>query len=348
MKITARVLAERLQGTLDGDGDMQITNVASIGQAGASDVTFADSASSCTEAFASAAGVILVRSDAPTTTKTLIRVKNCREAFALAMAIFHVPKSYAAGIAASARVAPDVRLGPGVCIGENVVLGQGAQIGERSVISANCVVGEGVTLGADCLLHANVTIYAQVKLGDRVMVHSGTIIGSDGFGYARGTAGIVKVPQVGDVVIEDDVEIGANVTIDRATMNSTVIGRGTKIDNQVQIGHNVVIGKFCLIAGQVGIAGSVRIGDGVTLAGKVGVVNHVEIGAHAVVGAGSLVTKDVPPGQVVWGFPARPARHAKRETVALRRLPQLLKTLHARLSAEPPGAANGAAPADAE
>jgi len=204
------------------------------------------------------------------------------------------------------------------------------QVGDRTVILANCVLGEGVIVGEDCRLHPNVTLYSNVKLGKRVILHSGTVVGSDGFGYARQASGIVKIPQIGGVVIEDDVEIGANVSIDRATMTSTIIGKGTKIDNQVQIAHNVVIGKNCLIAGQSGIGGSARLGDGVTLAGRVAVVDHVEIGANAVVGAVSLVTKNVAPGQVVWGSPARLARDAERESVALRRLPELLKSLHAQ------------------
>lgn len=330
MTITARALADQLHGDIEGNGDVLLTNVAPIARAGATDVTFAESEKSCAEAFASAAGVVLVRRCAPTSTKTLIRVENCREAFAAAMTIFHAPKQYGAGIDASARIAPDVRLGKGAFIGPNVVLGAGVSVGDRTTILANCVIAEGVSLGDDCMLHPNITLYSNVKFGHRVIVHSGTVIGADGFGYARHASGIAKIPQIGGVVIEDDVEIGANVSIDRATMNATIIGSGTKIDNQVQIAHNVVIGRNCLIAGMTGIGGSARLGDCVTLAGGVSVVDHVEIGANAVVGAVSLVTKNVPPGQVVWGSPARRAHDAKRESVALRRLPGLLKTLRVR------------------
>lgn len=330
MRISAQALAEQLHGSIEGDGSVEITNVAPISRAGATDLTFAESTKSCEEAFASAAGVILVRHCAPPSSKTLIRVENCREAFARAMTIFHAPKQYCAGLDPSATVAADVRLGANVCIGPNVVLGAGAQVGDRTVILANCVIAEGVQLGDDCLLHPNITIYSNVKVGCRVILHSGTVIGSDGFGYARKDSGIVKIPQIGGVVIEDDVEIGANVTIDRATMNSTVIGAGTKIDNQVQIAHNVVIGRNCLIAGMTGIGGSARLGDGVTLAGGVAVVDHVEIGNNAVVGAVSLVTKDVAPNQVVWGTPARLATDAKRESAAMRRLPAILRRLSPR------------------
>lgn len=330
MKISARALAEQLHGVIEGNGDVEVTNVAPISRAGATDVTFAETPRSCEEAFASAAGVILVRHGAPPSSKTLIRVENCREAFARAMIIFHPPKKYCGGIDPLASVAADVQIGKDAYIGPNVVLGAGVKVGDRTVVLANCVLAEGVSLGDDCLLHPNITLYSNVKLGCRVILHSGTVIGSDGFGYARLPSGIAKIPQIGGVIVEDDVEIGASVTIDRATMNSTVIGAGTKIDNQVQIAHNVVIGRNCLIAGMTGIGGSARLGDCVTLAGGVSVVDHVEIGANALVGADSLVTKDVPAGEAVWGTPARRARDAKRESVALRRLPGLLKSLRLR------------------
>jgi len=327
MKIIARILAERLHGSIEGDGNVELTGVACIARACATDVTFADSAQSCLEAFASPAGVVLVPHSAPASARTLIRVENSREAFAVTMTIFHAPQLYSAGIDPSARIAKNAHLGEGVFIGPNVVVGAGASIGDNTVILANCVLAEGVTVGADCVLHANTSYYSNVRLGSRVIVHSGTVIGSDGFGYARRPTGIVKMPQIGGVIIGDDVEIGANVSIDRATMNSTIIGSGTKIDNQVQIAHNVVIGRNCLIAGQTGIGGSTRIGDNVTLGGAVAVVDHVEIGENAMVGALSLVTKNVPAGTSVWGIPAQAGMAAKRQNAALRRLPEALKKM---------------------
>jgi len=330
MRISAQALAEQLGGAVEGDGNVEVTGVASIALASATDLTFAESPESCALAYASVAGVILVSRGAPLSPKTLIRVENCREAFAAAMTIFHPARRYAPGVDPSARIGAGVQLGAGTYIGPNVVLGEGVRVGDRTVILANCVLAEGVSLGEDCLLHPCVVLNSKVKLGCRIIMHAGCVIGSDGFGYVRRASGIAKVPQIGGVLIEDDVELGANVTIDRATMNWTVIGSGTKIDNQVQIAHNVQIGRNCLIAGQVGISGSARLGDCVTLGGAVGLVDQVEIGTNAMVGAFSLVTKDVPAGQVVWGIPARRAMDAKRENAALRRLPGVLKMLRLR------------------
>ena len=247
MRITARALAAHVQGEVEGDGDIELAGVAAISNAGIQDLTFAESPDSVALASTSAAGAVLVNRNAPQSSKTLIRVRNCREAFAMAMMLFHPPETYPAAIAPSAHLGEQVQLGADVFIGPNVVVGRAAQIGARTAILANCVIGDGVIVGDNCVLHPNVTVYPRVRIGARVIIHSGTVIGSDGFGYLRHKGATIKMPQIGGVLIEDDVEIGSNVSIDRATLNATVIGRGTKLDNQVQVAHNVIIGQDCLI-----------------------------------------------------------------------------------------------------
>ena len=214
-------------------------------------------------------------------------------------------------------------LGSGVHIGANAFVKDAASIGDRSVVDAGAVVGDRVVMGSDCVVHSNATLYHDVRLGDRVIIHSGTVIGSDGFGYVLDGGRRVKIPQVGIVVIEDDVEIGANVAIDRSTLGATVIRKGTKIDNLVQIAHNVVIGENTVVCGLVGISGSVTIGDNVTLAGQVGLADHVNIGANAVVGAQSGVTKDLEGGKYYLGSPAVPIGQASRQYAVWANLPEL-------------------------
>lgn len=216
------------------------------------------------------------------------------------------------GVAASASIARDARLGREVSVAPGAVIGAGATIGDRSSIGAGCVIGEGASIGADCRLHAHVTLYDGVRVGDRAIVHSGAVIGADGFGFAAGGEGAVKIHHLGSVWIGDDVEIGANTCIDRGTLADTRVGNRTKIDNLCQIGHNVVIGSDVLIAGMTGIGGSARIGDRVTLAGYVGIADHVSIGEGATIGARSGVHKDVPPGETWIGAPAMPRRDYAR------------------------------------
>jgi len=209
------------------------------------------------------------------------------------------------------------------------VVGSGADIGAGTRLDAQVFVGADVRIGRDCRIFPQVALREGTRLGDRVTVHAGAVIGADGFGYARDGARYIKIPQVGRVVVEDDVEIGANATIDRATLGTTRIGRGTKIDNLVQIAHNVQVGEDTVIVAQVGISGSSQIGSRVTLAGQVGVVDHVRIGDNAIVGAQSGVTKDVPPGALVLGSPAVPHLEFKRQLAAIARLPQHGKALRA-------------------
>ena len=327
MSITVHALAARIGGQVEGDGNISLSGIAPIPRAQPTDITFAENAKHCAAAESSAAAAVIVPLNTPAFRKTVIRVKNPRAAFARALAIFHPSRQYPARVHPTAQLGRDVRLGEGVFIGEYAVLRDHVSIGNRTVIDAHSVVGEGSTLGDDCLLYPNVTLYHDIHLGNRVAIHSGSVIGSDGFGYVQDGAERLKIPQTGNVIIEDDVEIGANVAIDRATMDSTIIKHGTKIDNLVQIAHNVTLGQNCIVVSQVGIAGSVQIGDNVTLAGQAGVADHLKIGANSVVAAQSGVAEDVPPGSVVFGTPAQPAMQTKRQIIALRKLPDLLKKL---------------------
>jgi len=327
MSITVHALAARIGGHVEGDGNISLQGIASIPHARSTDITFAENPKHSAAAENCAAAAVIVPLNTPASRKTVIRVKNPRAAFARALAVFHPPRQYPAGVHPTARLGRDVRLGEGVFLGEYAVLRDRVSVGNRTVIDAHTIIGEGTTLGDDCLLYPNVTLYHDVHIGHRVAIHSGSVIGSDGFGYVQDGAERLKIPQTGNVIIEDDVEIGANVAIDRATMDSTIIKRGTKIDNLVQIAHNVTLGRNCIVISQVGIAGSVQIGDNVTLAGQAGIADHLTIGENSVVAAQSGVAEDVPPGSVVFGSPAQPVMQTKRQIIALRKLPDLLRKL---------------------
>ena len=327
MSITVQDLAARIGGKVEGDANLSLSGVAPIPRAQATDVTFAESPKHSAAAEGCAAAAIIVPLGATVSRKTLIRVKNPRAAFARTLAIFNPPRAYPAQVHPTAQLGRNVHLGEGVFIGEFAVLRDNVTIGDRTVIEAHCVIGEGSRLGDDCLLYPNVTIYHNIRIGNRVGIHAGSVIGSDGFGYVQDGVERLKIPQTGNVIIEDDVEIGANVTIDRATMDSTIIRRWTKIDNLVQIAHNVTVGQNCIIISQAGVAGSVEIGDNVTLAGQAGIADHLKIGANSVVAAQSGVSEDLPPGSIVFGTPAQPAMQTKRQIIALRRLPELLRKL---------------------
>src|SRR5579859_1436279 len=327
MPITVHALAAQIGGEVQGDANIQLNGIAPIPHARATDVTFAENPKHAAAAEGCAAAAVIVPLGASASRKTLIRVKNPRAAFARALAIFYPPRKYPAQVHPTAQLGRNVQLGEGVFVGEYTVLRDNVIIGNRSVLETHCVIGEGSRLGDDCLLYPNVTIYHGIRIGNRVAIHAGSVIGSDGFGYVQDGAERLKIWQVGNVVIEDDVEIGANVTIDRATMDSTLIKRGTKIDNLVQIAHNVTLGRNCIVISQVGIAGSVQIGDNVTLAGQAGIADHLKIGDNSVVAAQSGVSEDLPPRSVVFGTPAQPAMQTKRQIIALRKLPEILRKL---------------------
>ncbi len=271
-----------------------------------------------------ATAVLVTRDFAGETPATCIRVDNPSSAFTEVTEKFcPAPEIPLAGIHPSAIIAPSAQIAPDACVQAQAVIEEGVVIGARSIIGAGVFLGCGVTVGADCLLHPRAVVREHCILGDRVILHSGVVIGGDGFGYDTREGRHHKIPQMGNVVIENDVEIGANSTIDRARFGRTVIGEGTKIDNLVMIAHNVVVGKHCIICAQVGISGSTEIGDYVILAGQAGIVGHIKIGSGVIIGAQSGVSNDVEPKARLVGSPPRPIGEWKRTVVRIDRLPAL-------------------------
>jgi UDP-3-O-[3-hydroxymyristoyl] glucosamine N-acyltransferase len=328
MKVTLETVARAVDGTVIGDGSIEITGVAGIREAREGELTFL--ANPRYEAYLTQtrASAIIVAENHLDLGKPLIQNANPYLAFLKAVRLFAGEGDRPApGVHPRAAVADDAAIAADASVGPMAVVERGACVGPRSVVHAGCYVGVGAKIGADTLLYPNVVVREGCIIGDRVIVHSGTVIGSDGFGFVRDGAIYRKLPQVGNVLIEDDVEIGANVTIDRATTGTTRIGAGTKIDNLVQIAHNVEIGKSCILVAQVGISGSTRVGDQAILAGQAGIVGHIEIGAGAVVAAKSGVSKSVKPGETVFGHPAVPVQQARRMEASVRRLPVLLQNL---------------------
>lgn len=302
-----------------------LRGVASIGEAAPDEVTFLGNPKYAPALRTSRAAVALVPLDfAETVPPLVLRVENPSVSFALLVDRFAPPPpTFSPGVHPSAVVAADAQIGENVSIQPGVVVEAGAVIGAGSVIGALSYIGHGAVLGADCRLHARVTVATGSQIGSRVILHSGAVVGSDGFGFEVVEGRRMKIPQAGIVQIDDDVEIGANTTIDRARFGKTWIGEGTKIDNLVQIAHNVTIGKHCVIVSQVGISGSTRIGDWVTLAGQVGIAGHLEIGSQVVVGAQSGVSKSLPASEFYIGSPAIPGKKFKEQIGMIHRLPRL-------------------------
>ena len=320
-------VAKLVGGELVGDGRLEITGVAGIKEAQKGDITFLSNAKYLPFLRETKASAVITSADIQDTEKPLIRTANPSQAFTKIVSYFMegAQETAPAGVHATAVLGRGVKLDRGVSVGAHAVLEDGAQVGEASVIGANCFVGSAVRIGSHCHIYPNVVLREKVRLGDRVIIHSGTVIGSDGFGYETLEGKHLKIPQVGSVTIEDDVEIGANVCIDRGRFKNTRIERGTKIDNLVQIAHNVVVGQDCLIVSQAGISGSTELGKNVIVAGQAGIVGHVTIGDEAIIGARSGVSKSVPAKTVVLGEPARPIQEQKRLFALIARLPELFK-----------------------
>lgn len=325
MPYTAAQVAEKLQGQVAGTASTILTGFAPADRAKPGDLTFAENDAYFAAAEKSAASAIIVSGDFKSESKVLIRVTHARVAFAKALELFFPETRPPAGIHPSAVVAPTATVDAGAHVGPCCVVGDNARVGTRVVLHGGNHIGANSKIGDDTVLFPNVTLYPGTELGCRVRIHAGTVIGSDGYGYVQDAGIHRKVPQIGNVIIGDDVEIGANVTIDRGALGPTVIGKGTKIDNLVQIAHNVQIGEHCLVISQVGIAGSTKLGNYVVLAGQVGLAGHLKIGNQVTVAAQSGVMHDIPDGQKWLGSPAAPDKEMKRQFIALKHLHELAK-----------------------
>jgi UDP-3-O-[3-hydroxymyristoyl] glucosamine N-acyltransferase len=328
--LTAFAIAETVGGRLIGDGSIAVSGVAPLDRASHRDLSFLGVAKYAPIFTASSAGVVLISPDlaeTPGQVNARIIVDKPQEALLALLPRFHRAPDAPVGVHATAVLGNGVQVGEGASIGPYAVLGDGATIGGGTVIGAHCVIGTSVTIGDSSSLYPSVTVYSGSAIGNRVTIHAGARIGSDGFGYVQRDGKHLKIPHVGRCIIEDDVEIGANTTIDRGSIDDTVIGAGTKVDNLVQIAHNVRIGKVCLIMAQVGIAGSVRVEDGAMLLGQVGVSGHHTIGKGARLAAQAGVFGDIPAGETWSGYPARPHKEALRAQAALFKLPSLLRRI---------------------
>ena len=319
-----RDIADFLKTTWEGDGDQEISSVAPLESAAPQDLSFVGNRKAAAAALQSQAGCLLVTEDFPKG-RTVIRVRDPRAALAAAIPLLYPPAPATPGIHPTAVVAPDAQVPASASIGPHAVIGAATRIGERSRIGPGCVLAAHVSIGPDCLLHANVTIYSNVTIGHRAVLHSGCVLGADGFGFVRAGDHYEKFPQIGRVLIGNDVEIGANSCVDRAALGVTEIGDGAKLDNMVHIGHNCRIGRHVVIAAQTGLSGGVVVEDYAVIGGQVGIGDKARIESEAVLGSGSgiLTSKIVRKGQVVWGTPARPLKEHLQQLANLARLPEL-------------------------
>lgn len=334
LSLTAADIAEATGGRLIGDAAMVVHTIAPLDRAGPEELSFLATAKYAPMLEESGAGVVLVSpelKDAPGKARARIVVADPHEALLALIPRLYKPVVHPTGIHPAARIGRNVLVGDDVCVEAGAVVEDDVVLGERTWIATHSVIGAGTKIGDDCQIHPHVSIYPHSRLGNRVIVHSGVRIGSDGFGYVQkevaGQMTHVKIPHIGRAIIGNDVEIGANTAIDRGSVDDTVIGAGTKIDNLVHIAHNVRIGKLCLILAQVAVAGSSRIEDGVVIAGQAGVNGHVTIGAGAQIGGQAGVLGDVPAGETWSGYPARPHKDALRATAALFKLPDMMKRI---------------------
>lgn len=328
MTITVAQIAQWINATVEGDDSIEITGLAKIEQARSGHLTFIANPKYAKYSETTGASAILVPKDFAPCTKTVLRVENPYYAFLkLAQQFYRQTAQVETGVHATAIIGEGTSLGDSVAIGAYVVIGKNCEIGKGTIIFPGTFVGDGAKIGDACLIYPNVSIREGCLIGHNCILHMGAVIGSDGFGYAFEGGQYHKLPQMGIVVLEDDVEIGANTTIDRATLGETRIQQGTKLDNLIQIAHNVQIGRHTAMAAQVGISGSTKIGNYVQVGGQAGFAGHLSIGDQAKIGAQAGVTKSVPANQFYSGYPARPFRREMREHAGVAKLPELMKRI---------------------
>jgi UDP-3-O-[3-hydroxymyristoyl] glucosamine N-acyltransferase len=325
MKSTAKDVAQAIGAKVEGDALLELTGVAAPERAGSHDLIYVETAKHAEQAVASQAACVVAGEGIPLTGKTVLRSAQPKVAFAKAAALLLEQRPIASGIHPTAIIAPLARVGANVGIGPYAIIGEVAHIGEGTQIGAHCVIGAGCWIGENCRLHARVTLYAGVRLGSRVEIHAGAVVGADGFGYAFDGEKYWKFPQAGIVEIGDDVEIGANATVDRGSLDDTRIGVGVKLDNLVHVGHNVQIGTHTVIAAQTGISGSCKLGHHVVCGGQVGMGEHCTLEDGVIAGgqSGILNGKTIRSGETVWGTPARPLEKFKEQYAWFARLPEL-------------------------
>lgn len=330
MEFTAQQIADFIQGKVDGNASVKVSNFSKIEDGQPGTLSFLSNPKYSQYIYDSNASVILVNNDfvpEKEVKATLIRVENAYESLAFLLSVVEQTKPKKIGISAQATIAPTAQIGENAFIAPHVYVADGVKIGKNVRIYANCSIEEDAILGDNVTLHAGVNIYKECVIGNNCMLHSGVVIGSDGFGFAPSADGVYKkIPQMGNVVLEDDVEIGANATIDRATLGSTIIRKGVKLDNLVQIAHNCEIGENTVIAAQTGISGSTKIGKRCIIAGQVGIAGHLQIADGTIFGAQAGQANTIKtPGQMFMGSPAFPLKDFQRSSIAFKTLPDLQK-----------------------
>lgn len=329
MRLTLKEIAKAIDGEIVGCPDVVITGICGIKEAGQGDITFLSNLKYQPFLEKTLAAAIITSRDIKSAAKPIIRTENPSLAFVKAVSLFTADNvRHPKGIHPTVILGKEVILGKNVAVGPYVIIEDNVSIGDNTIIYGGCYIGHHTSIGKNTLVYPNVSIRESVSVGNSVVIHSGTVIGSDGFGFVNIDGKYRRIPQTGTVIIEDEVDIGSNVTIDRARFEKTVIGRGTKIDNLVQIAHNVIIGENSIIVAQAGISGSTVLGKNVTLAGQAGLAGHLTVGDGATVAAQGGVTKSIPPNTLVSGYPAKPHDVAKRVNACVQNLPRLYETVN--------------------